>query len=1585
MADIFDQENAIIIAAADKFVALGQEAAERVVSNGKEAKKQDKEAEDILRYLTAYRQKDNLTSKQLEAILYVLKDLSDESDFPTVDPIVGASVIYNFGHGGGSGSVTSAELSAEVVTLLNAINFVSNSLSVEIVARGVADNLLSNAISVVSQAVSMETSNRISADNALSAHIDTESQQLSQHSQQLSVLSQAISVVSNAVSVETSNRISADNVVSAQAASVASQLLSLHNVLSNRVSANSAVGSGSVTSNKISNVVSNQNSVNNTLSQQISVLSQSLSVHSQGMSVLSQGLSVVSLAGANTSNTVSILSNTVSALSDLAITEVSNRVSAVNAVSNALSNETSNRISGDTGLSNRISNLTSVVAGIGGSGSVTSNKISNVTSAHNVLSNQVSAISGILSDHASAINVVSNATSAVSNALSAAKLMIWEDVASANYTFSAGDNNKIKRFTNTASVVGIVPTGLPSGWQVVCYRAISAGNVTISSLGTLEGVGFTLNTEKTGLEIAHRGGDVHVILGAVGLSTDVSQIISAETANRISADNALSNTISNNASVVSQGLSLASQGLSVISNALSNEISNRGSAVNVVSNALSNETSNRISAANVMSQGISVLSQQVSVLSQQVSVLSQAHSALSNRVSQNSGVGGGSGSVTSTKVSNIQSNLLSAISVVSQALSAAKLIVWEDVASAAYTFSAGDNGKAKRFTNAGAIVAIVPTGLVSGWNAVAYRAIAAGLITISSLGTLEGIGFTVDTEQAAVEVIHRGGDVHVVLGAAGSGGAGSVTSTELSNGLSIVSAQAASAISQLNSVVSQGLSLHSQQISVLSQQISALSQQASVTSQNLSSITNIVLGNYSANDAALSVRIDTQSQSISVLSQQVSTLSQNASAISNTLSNEISARIAADNFLSDKISVLNDAHSVLSNRVSTNSGTGGGSGSVTSTKVSNVQSNLQSAINVVSNTASNNASIFNQGLSVMSQAISVLSQGVSVVSNALSNEISNRISVRDALSNNVSQTNSVVSQLNSVVSQGLSLASQNRSVISNALSVETSNRTSADNALSNTISQTNSVVSQGLSLMSQGISVVSNALSKETSNRISADNALSDSLSIHSNIISNLLSLGLGAYAGIDVQSNAISQLNSVHNVLSNRVSANSGTGGAGSVTSTELSNGLSIVSAQAASAISAAKFYVWEDVASATYNFSALDNGKVKRFTNATGANTGIVPTGLPAGWQTLVYRDSGASAITISSLGTLEGNGFTMNFTKTFVQITNRGSDIHVVAGATGASGTVSNEASNRVSADNALSNSISVELSNRVSTDNALSQGISVISQAHSALSQVVSLISQGLSNEISNRTSMNNVVSNAVSNEISNRVSADNALSNFISGNFGNQISILSQSISVLSVNVNTISNATSIVSQAISVLSQQLSVISQAVSVLSQQVSLAGGFQVGLISTGIQGVSGVSTTGMPTISGMSVSVAANGIYQIVGAIMFQMSVSNAYGIGMTFPGMKQAACRFFGTLTVAAALGDGFSTTRVTGGYLNENGSNSIIVSAIVGTAGVTEVVLFDGVFNVSTAGTIQMVARASVTTSPLNILPGSYIRAVRVG
>jgi hypothetical protein len=172
-----------------------------------------------------------------------------------------------------------------------------------------AHNALSNTVSAGGGGGSGSvTSNELSAVSAAVTSVDTRVNTLSNlHS----VLSQAVSVMSQAVSV---NGASLSNLISA------------HNVLSNRVSANSSTGgSGSVTSNELSAAAADTASAFAAMSNAVSVLSQAVSVMSQAVSVMSQKVSVLSQA-------VSVLSQAVSVISAAVAGPVQRMISAVAAV-----------------------------------------------------------------------------------------------------------------------------------------------------------------------------------------------------------------------------------------------------------------------------------------------------------------------------------------------------------------------------------------------------------------------------------------------------------------------------------------------------------------------------------------------------------------------------------------------------------------------------------------------------------------------------------------------------------------------------------------------------------------------------------------------------------------------------------------------------------------------------------------------------------------------------------------------------------------------------------------------------------------------------------------------------------------------------------------------------------------------------------------------------------------------------------------------------------------------------------------------------------------------------------------------------
>lgn len=92
----------------------------------------------------------------------------------------------------------------------------------------------------------------------------------------------------------------------------------------------------------------------------------------------------------------------------------------------------------------------------------------------------------------------------------------FDDVPGTTYLFAESDNHRVKRFTNSLGCTATIPVGLTVGWETLAYRALNAGPLIFQSNGTYEAVSNTLSIEKTAAAIMHRGGNIHVAVGAFG-------------------------------------------------------------------------------------------------------------------------------------------------------------------------------------------------------------------------------------------------------------------------------------------------------------------------------------------------------------------------------------------------------------------------------------------------------------------------------------------------------------------------------------------------------------------------------------------------------------------------------------------------------------------------------------------------------------------------------------------------------------------------------------------------------------------------------------------------------------------------------------------------------------------------------------------------------------------------------------------------------------------------------------------------------------------------------------------------------------
>ena len=629
-------------------------------------------------------------------------------------------------------------LNAEIDARLSAdralsvrIDTVSNELSNEISNRRSASAVLETHINSVSASL-----NSVSA--VLENHVNDVSASLRSVS---AVIETHVNTLSNALSNEISNRMSAVDRVSNAVSIVSAQVVSVDNKLSNAISVlsanftstNAVVSNAWSAINKLSNDLSNEISnrmsavdrVSNALSNEISDRRSASAVLETHINDVSASLRSVSAIIEIHVNSVSASLNSVSAVLETHINDVSaslRSVSAiiethVNVVSNAVSIVSAQVVSVDNKLSNAISVLSANFTS-------TNAVVSNAWSAINRLSNVVSGLGGTnLNDMSIAVVVVQEQVSVLSNTVSGAMVRVdsisakAESISAKAESISAQMKSINTVVSATDQVLGVTvatatattapnlitvnsltdlyvdkpivftqmfdpaftpftdiqPGGHANPGILYYITAVNSGNSTITIATTKGGSPLALTTQSGQMRIlaASNINDLNNVISAVSANllsaknnlqsaiNVVSNALSAEIVNRASADTALGariDGISNQVSVTSADLvsakanlqsaiNVVSNALSietaarisavdlVVSNALSAEVVNRNSAVNVVSNALSAELVNRISADNAVSAAAQSAINTVSIaLSAEISNrISAINSEISNR------------------------------------------------------------------------------------------------------------------------------------------------------------------------------------------------------------------------------------------------------------------------------------------------------------------------------------------------------------------------------------------------------------------------------------------------------------------------------------------------------------------------------------------------------------------------------------------------------------------------------------------------------------------------------------------------------------------------------------------------------------------------------------------------------------------------------------------------------------------------------------------------------------------------------------------------------------------------------------------
>lgn len=1043
-------------------------------------------------------------------------------------------------------------------------------------------------------------------------------------------------------------------------------------------------------------------------------------------------------------------------------------------------------------------------------------------------------------------------------------------------------------------------------------------------------------------------------------SNEVSVAVAAETSNRISADTTLGtriDTVSNNLSqnsVILSNLTSAvvanSAQMSVIASALSQQISALSVVVsNEISarNALSVVVSNEISAR----QALSVI---VSNVQSAITTNSADVTSLKNRVSANSAL-----------TSNLQSAIVAnsaqmsvIASALSQQISALSVIVSNEISARNALSIIVSNAQSAITTNSADVTSL--KNRVGGISAdvTSFKASLNNFTDVSVDGVTDG------------KILMYNSAAGQWVASAVAAGTGSVTSQKMSVAIAVETSNRISgenALSVRIDTVSNNLSANSVILSNLASAVVANSAQMSVIASALSqqiSALSVVVSNQGSAIVANSADVTSLKNVVSNLSVQLSLqISAASTAISNIRSavqansaDFTSFKVSLNNFGDVSIASPADQQVLVYNSAAGQwvNSTVGGSGSVTSQEVSVAiaveVSNRISADNALSNLISVLSATLSTVASALSQQISALSV---VVSNANSAIVANSADVT-SLKNRVSANSAVVSVLQSTVATNSADVTSLKNVVSNlsvqlslvasalsqqisALSVVVSNEISARQALSVIVSNAQSAITTNSADVTSLKNVVSN-LSVQLSLQVSAiSTRLSDITSNVGTISLNLSALSTRA----DIISNNLSQ-NSV--VLSNAISAIV----ANSADVTSLKNRVSAISSLLSTQVSAIstelsllKYPPVESVTSADYTLSAGDNGKIKYFTNSTSAIFVNIPTGLPVGFEAVVFRASGSTSLTISAQTSVsfEAQGTVLADPKTAAQIIHKISDQYIGIGAF-------------------LAISITA--------------GTGSVTSAE---------------------------LSTAVAAETSNRISADDDLSNKISA----LSAILSTATSALSVRIDTVSGAVTSINNVLSALSGQLSLVASALSQTQsvQNVSIAAlNSAVSILNAGLGGVQmkvvtgeqSVIATGLTKISGLSVSVGANGIYQLEGLIIYGQSGTSSHGFGLSIETgtVSVAGIKWEGNMSIGIMPGSLQVSTGTAGwrtGYLNQAGFGSVTYSVAGGVSVNANVTLeLRGVAVIGTGGTIQIKGKnANNAPGVLTVRAGSYIRAHKIG
>jgi hypothetical protein len=503
-----------------------------------------------------------------------------------------------------------------------------------------------------------------------------------------------------------------------------------------------------------------------------------------------------------------------------------------------------------------------------------------------------------------------------------------------------------------------------------------------------------------------------------------------------------------------------------------------------------------------------------------------------------------------------------------------------------------------------------------------------------------------------------------------------------------------------------------------------------------------------------------------------------------------------------------------------------------------------------------------------------------------------------------------------------------------------------------------------------------------------------------------------------------LAALSAAHQSLVDRVSANSGVGGGGSVTSVEL-NAVSVAAQSAINTVSNA-------LSALSQTNSAEHAALSSRITSVAGLGAGSVTSAevnavsvaaqsaidtVSNAVSALSQANSAAHASINGRIDTVSNAVSVVSNALSVLSQTNSAAHVSIDGRVTSVANAVS-VLSQALSVLSQTNSAAHVSIDGRVTS---VANAISVVSNALSALSQANSADHAALSARITSVAGLGgggSVTSAEVFNAISSladRVSANSGVGGGGGSVTSNELSAINDALSArinsvlgyainkddalsatlqnvnddyisadtdLSLRINSafgaVSNQLSQVSNYASIASNAASVAVQAASVASAAALALNAPQIRLVSN-VQSVAG---SALVDISGLVLTVAADQTWEIAGMLAFSTSATTV-GLRMGYSVPPLSFPRFGYMNRASGSQSAGFAGGA---GQLQVSGQSVFMSITGTGPTGGVHIVEFKHVMNVASAGTVRLMYAgiASTTASPIHLMPGSYLKAIRL-